>query len=482
MAMKHGLVLIGFLFLLVGLSIFVYADTSCTDSDGKVDDYLTKGSVVVEEEGIGSLTVEDYCLSDLLVLANEYEFYQNMVDAMILEGVFGPGQLNDENILIEAYCPTGIENNISEWFMYYHTYSCPNGCEEGACISEDSCIETDHGFSLYTKGTIEIIQSLEGGGTGTITGTDYCFDASFDVPDGTTNLGLFKMVINEGVTIEEKSSGEYLMETTCASSTLEGIKTYFVAQSYKCPCGCEDGACVEEEKITCTDSDGDTGDYFTKGQVIIKEGAGSLTVEDYCLSDLITLANEYEFYQNMLNVLLDKEVLDSSQLDKNNILLEGYCPSGIENNISEWFMYHHTYDCPHCCSDGACIVSVKSYISNKEVEIEEFAIEIEGKSFDSSLEIVKENSSVYARTSQGDKEIKILPEDAIANADKIEDVTSITINQEGDSAVYVVSGTKGARLFFIIPITAKVKQSINVEEGFVVSIEKPWWSFLARGI
>jgi len=109
-------------------------------------------------------------------------------------------------------------------------------------------------------------------------------------------------------------------------------------------------------------------------------------------------------------------------------------------------------------------------------------IKIGEMSVESLLEVVERAEKIYIETSKGEREIRILPEKAIFNAKKIENVADIKISQEGSDAVYIISGTKKARLFFIFPIMADVEQKISVEDGEVVSTKKPWWSFLALGI
>lgn len=124
----------------------------------------------------------------------------------------------------------------------------------------------------------------------------------------------------------------------------------------------------------------------------------------------------------------------------------------------------------------------KYYIKNQEVNIEQNKISVGETSVESGLEIFEVDSVIYARASSGNKEIKVLPDEAVSVADKVESVESVEISQDGESAVYVVKGTKKARLFLIFPLSADVEQSVDVETGEVVSTEKPWWSFLAFGV
>ena len=75
--------------------------------------------------------------------------------------------------------------------------------------------------------------------------------------------------------------------------------------------------------------------------------------------------------------------------------------------------------------------------------------------------------------------IETLPENAVLSAEQVQEVLEIVIEEEKGVAVYCVKGKKRAKLFFIIPLSVKVEQMINIETGELVSTRKSWWSFLA---
>jgi|ETNmetMinimDraft_2_1059921.scaffolds.fasta_scaffold32914_1 hypothetical protein len=131
--------------------------------------------------------------------------------------------------------------------------------------------------------------------------------------------------------------------------------------------------------------------------------------------------------------------------------------------------------------------SPKFYIKNKEVSVERNVgggniINVEKESIKTFLEVIEENEKIYIKTSEGNKEIKILSEEAITNAQKIDTIEKVEIEEDKGKAVYSIHGTKRARLFFIFPVLAEVEQKIDVEDGSLVSTKKPWWHFLALGI
>lgn len=79
---------------------------SCTDSDSGYD-YNTKGSVTVDDA-----TLVDYCF--------------------------------DDTLLYEAVCNVDGSNSLSQY-----KYTCPNGCEDGACIIQSTPQPTPEPVSVY---------------------------------------------------------------------------------------------------------------------------------------------------------------------------------------------------------------------------------------------------------------------------------------------------------------------------------------------
>jgi len=121
------------------------------------------------------------------------------------------GGINSE-LLEEFYCDEG---NIE----VIHAYKCPNGCSDGACISETNetpiCTDSDSGLDYYTKGLTE-----------------------WRVNDGSTNKEYDYCIDNYT-----------LSEGFCLSEPDENGKSYR-RKSYDCPNGCSDGACIKGEPIT----------------------------------------------------------------------------------------------------------------------------------------------------------------------------------------------------------------------------------------
>ena len=94
-------------------------------------------------------------------------------------------------------------------------------------------------------------------------------------------------------------------------------------------------------------------------------------------------------------------------------------------------------------------------------------------------EAPKEQAKLYVQTSVGPKEIKILPEEASAKTTAVTKISTIEIKEESQQPIYSVMGTKQAKLFFVIPVSIQIETKVSAESGNVISVKKPWWSFLA---
>lgn len=104
------------------------------------------------------------------------------------------------------------------------------------------CTGSDGGVDYYTSGSL-LVKSSDTP-TATISGDEYCFDSSIELESGITYKEFVKTVFENEAIIENKTSGKYLFETTCASQTINGEKDYALAVIYNCPNGCSDGVCI----------------------------------------------------------------------------------------------------------------------------------------------------------------------------------------------------------------------------------------------
>ena len=129
-------------------------------------------------------------------------------------------------------------------------------------------------------------------------------------------------------------------------------------------------------------------------------------------------------------------------------------------------------------------ISTSEGITNISIEkIEEDIVLIkEGKtSIKTSKKLLIQERKLLMETSQGDKEIKMMPSEAseiAINQLKLKDY-EIELKDVG-KPVYEVVGNKEVKLIGLFRIKMKIKSQIDTETGDIEEIEKPWWSFLVK--
>jgi hypothetical protein len=251
-----------FIFVVLILGITFISAAECNDSDGGINFY-EKGSAI-QFSGDEDYST-DFC---------EDEF-----------------QLREYSCKVSS---SGIKSTV---------YTCPEGCEDGACkgkeipLGENECFDTDQLIDLYEKG--HVIDKPHNADY-----FDFCLDAD-SIED----------FLQNGGNISE--NGKIIREHYC------GVNNYQYAY-YECYNGCIDGACVEVdintsiEGITCVDSDAKYPvmvNFFEKGFVNNTNGLYTPGFyEDYCEGDTVT-----DYICDLSGALEVK------------------------------------YDCPYGCKNGACI-------------------------------------------------------------------------------------------------------------------------------
>ncbi len=98
-----------------------------------------------------------------------------------------------------------------------------------------------------------------------------------------------------------------------------------------------------------------------------------------------------------------------------------------------------------------------------------------------SNELIVEESKLFMETSAGKEPINIIPEDAIAVSEtpNTESIKNIELKEESEKPVYSIKGIKRARILFLFPVSFEIETKVSAETGQVISVKKPWWSFLA---
>ena len=126
---------------------------------------------------------------------------------------------------------------------------------------------------------------------------------------------------------------------------------------------------------------------------------------------------------------------------------------------------------------------IEAIIGTKKIIIEkstpnQLSIKTEKAVAVTSEKLVIEESKLYLMTSVGNKQIKILPEEA-SELTELTTVKNIELKEEATKPVYSLKGTKQVKILFIIPISMGVEVKVDAETSEIISISKPWWSFLA---
>ncbi len=109
----------------------------------------------------------------------------------------------------------------------------------------------------------------------------------------------------------------------------------------------------------------------------------------------------------------------------------------------------------------------------------ELSIKTENAVAITTEKLVIEQDKLSLKTSAGNKEIKILPEEASSKATEITTLEEIKLEEEDTKPVYSVKGTKDVRILSMIPASMEIETKVSAETGDVISTNKPWWSFLA---
>ena len=126
-------------------------------------------------------------------------------------------------------------------------------------------------------------------------------------------------------------------------------------------------------------------------------------------------------------------------------------------------------------------VEVSTGLSSIRIEKkgEQLEIKSEKASAISGENFIIEESKLYFKTSTGNKQIKVLPEEASAQATEITTIKGIEIKEESMKPIYSIIGIKEAKILAIFPTTLEIETKVDATSGKIIYLNKPWWSFLA---
>jgi len=420
-------------------------------------------------------------------------------------------------------CGSGPGYNMIESICDEHgevrgyPYMCPDGCEDGACISNENASvkcynDNDCGMSSTVK---------------------YCNSNNYSCA-----------LTSSYICNYPKTTSSY-----CASGGGGGC-------GY-CPNGCINGDCAKNNLPDNMEDCLNNPDYYWDQETdMCYKGFYNLNIKSSCSDpdggrNYYLYAHTYAFRSSYYDQK-DKRIRTggADACISNKQLLENYCSN-------EGFIQTEYIDCPNGCKENRCIPDTncienwqctplspcinyqqirtcidmngcgtlsnkpftyssctnsieipkninfttnfsniqllsfpdKFYINAKEVTFQKttegsYILSYDGGTIETKMEIVDTTADIYVKTSAGwAKKINILPnlQDLKIASDSIiiEKINSVEIIEKDGEAVYLIKGIKSGRLFGFIPANANIEQKINVETGKVVETIKPWWGFLA---
>ncbi|MBU1203727.1 MAG: PepSY domain-containing protein, partial [Nanoarchaeota archaeon] len=98
-----------------------------------------------------------------------------------------------------------------------------------------------------------------------------------------------------------------------------------------------------------------------------------------------------------------------------------------------------------------------------------------------SKKLLIEEKKLLMETSQGNKEVKIMPSTASETAINQLKLKNYEIElKDVGRPVYEITGKKDVKVIGFINAEMAIKSQINAETGAIEKTEKPWWSFLAK--
>ncbi len=317
------------------------------------------------------------------------------------------------------------------------------------------------------------------------------------------------VIDNMGMQYEDEcvavnGNNNYVKELYCNYDGTVGEETYF------CSGGCSDGACITEPQNYCLAKTSghisNLGSVINKNRVSRSECEDMLITKTDAMNELICMnSNQIEnvviewgsLGVNAVNLQVDSFVLNcltgepvgpgpTSCNEPNEIWDEQ-----LQACISHTLMINHTENCPQgcICDEEGNLITCQFPIEIKEMPIlisktisGVISITSEGVEGITSQKVRVIDSKLYMENPTGIRQIKLMPSQASSkaiNASGIVEVKSIMLEEKGDIPMYYVKGTKNANLLGFIPVSLEIDTSINAETGDIVSVDGPWWSFLA---
>ncbi len=320
-----------------GKDYYTYGETSDANSGGGdicngnnlVEHYCSEGKHVYETYSCEDGCLNGACKGDWSADCydsdggKDYYIYGETSDANS-----GGGDICNGNNLVEHYC--------SQWGHEYETYTCPDGCEDGACltVSEwpvcgdgvvddgESCDDGNivNGDGCTADCTVEVKKGCwetDTGVSGTYSG--YYYDYYGDQSESYN----YDYSYDDSCYYYDSYGKYYYNDYYCQQNAYDG--SWYASSNWEeCPSGCEDSTgCVEVETVETSCEDTDAGrDEFTYGETTLINKFGEKTLKkDSCYS-------YYDDYQYVMENYC-YEYGGSTYLYTDYIICNGVCQDGI---------------------------------------------------------------------------------------------------------------------------------------------------------
>jgi hypothetical protein len=242
-------------------------------------------------------------------------------------------------------------------------------------------------------------------------------------------------------------------------------------------------------------------------------------LNEYCDS-----ANSSKIYEYYCNGLLSGENKDGKPIlrayacpgaynqkmpDGSIVNCEGICSNGLCLQITtpslcrwngKWVINGTSVNIENTSMINSSNISVSVPVSNFSVNIKNtstinssnisVSIPVSNFSVNLGFQSDKNQTEISSILSDGRK-AKIIVTPQIASQKAIEEIGeigfNITLKELGEGqeikAVYFLQAEKKVKLFGFIDKKARIQVEVDAEnDGEIISIKKPWWAFLARGI
>lgn len=94
--------------------------------------------------------------------------------------------------------------------------------------------------------------------------------------------------------------------------------------------------------------------------------------------------------------------------------------------------------------------------------------------------LIYNGSKLYVDKIEKAKQIKLSPEEALLKIEKITNIQRFTLTQSEQKPVYEISGTNPVKILYVFPVSLTIESKIDANSGEIISVRKPWWSFLVK--